>query len=151
MKATKASIENFFSSRKIAIAGVSRNPKKFGYQVFQLLKDKGIEVFPINPEADQIAGTPCFKNVAALPGNVQSLVILTPKKHTRAVVAEALAKGIENIWIQQMSDTPEAIELIRSKAVNLITGECIFLHSEPVKGIHKLHKCIRNFFGGMPK
>ena len=49
MKATKASIDTFLSTHKIAIAGVSRDPKKFGYLVFQQLKEKGFEVYPINP------------------------------------------------------------------------------------------------------
>jgi hypothetical protein len=151
MKATKASIDRFLSAQKIAIAGVSRDPKKFGFQVFKLFKDRGTEVFPINPEADRIDGTPAFKDVGSLPGNVRHLVILTPKKHTKAVVAEALAKGIDHLWIQQMSDTPEALDLARTKSVTLITGECIYMHAEPVKGIHKFHRGIRRFFGGMPK
>ena len=97
MKASKASIDSFLSTSKIAIAGVSRDPKKFGYLVFKQLKEKGFEVYPINPGADNIEGTPCFRSVSALPLNVHSLVILTPKKFTRDVVAEAMAKGIDNI------------------------------------------------------
>ncbi|MCX6276847.1 MAG: CoA-binding protein [Bacteroidetes bacterium] len=151
MKATKASIDKFLASRRIAIAGVSRDPKKFGYKVFKLLKDKGIEVFPINPEAGQIDGTPCFKNVDALPVNVHSLLILTPKERAKTVVADALAKGIDNFWIQQMSETPESIALIQSKSVNLVSGECILMYVVPVKGIHKFHRSLRTFFGGMPK
>jgi uncharacterized protein len=151
MKATKASINSFLSSRKIAIAGVSREPKKFGYQVFKQLKDKGFEVYPINPNADYIDGTPCFRSVSALPLSVHSLVILTPKKLTRDVVAEAITKGIDNIWIQQMSDTREAIELTKAHPVNLVTGECILMHTDPVQGIHKFHRNIKRFFGLYPR
>jgi predicted CoA-binding protein len=151
MKATKTSIDTFLSSRKLAIAGVSRDPKKFGHQVFLKLKEKGFEVYPINPGTDTIAGTPCFRNVGALPLNVHSLMIITPKKQTRDVVVEAIAKGIDNIWIQQMSDTPESIELARSYPVNLITKECILMHIDPVEGIHKFHRTIRRFFGLFPK
>ena len=151
MKATKASIESFLSSGKIAIAGVSRNSTKFGYQVFKQLKEKGFEVYPINPNADYIDGTPCFRSVSSLPLNVHSLVIITPKKHTRDVVSDAITKGIDSIWIQQMSDTPEAIELTRSRPVNLITKECILMHTDPVTGIHKFHKSIKRLFGFYPK
>ena len=151
MKTTQASINSFFSSRKIAIAGVSRDPKKFGHLVFKQLKDNGFEVYPINPGSDSIAGVPCFRSVGALPLNVHSLVIVTPKKHTRDIVAEAMSKGIDNIWIQQMSETPEAIELTKAHPVNLITKECILMHIEPVTGIHKFHRSIRRFFGLFPK
>jgi uncharacterized protein len=151
MKATKASIDSFLSSRKIAIAGVSRDSRKFGHLVFKLLKEKGFEVYPINPGTDNIAGTPCFRSVGALPLNVHSLLILTPKKQTRDVVAEAMAKGIDNIWIQQMSDTPEAIELTKVRPVNLVTKECILMHTDPVTGIHKFHRNIKKLFGIYPK
>ncbi len=151
MKATLKAIDTFLSSPKIAVAGVSRDSKKFGFQVFKLLKDSGVDVYPINPGADQIDGTPCFRSIGSLPADVNSLVILTPKKQTDAVVAEAITKGIGNIWIQQMCDTPGAIELARSSSINLVTGECLFMHTGPVKGIHKFHRNLKRFFGGMPK
>ena len=151
MKTSKASIDAFLSTRKIAIAGVSRDPKKFGFLVFKQLKEKGFEVYPINPGADNIAGTPCFRSVSALPLNVHSLVVLTPKKQTKDVVAEAMAKGIDNIWIQQMCDTPEAIELTKAHPVNLITKECILMHTDPVTGIHKFHRNIKKLFGLYPR
>ena len=151
MKATKTAINSFLSTRKIAIAGVSRDPKKFGHLVFRQLKEKGFEVFPINPDTDNIAGVPCFRSVSALPLSVHSLVIVTPKKNTKSVVADAMAKGIDNIWIQQMSDTPEAIELTKAHPVNLITRECILMHTDPVTGIHKFHRSIKKLFGLYPK
>ena len=135
----------------MAAAGVSRNPKKFGFQVFQLLREKGFEVYPINPAADDIDGVPCFRSAAALPLNVHNLLVLTPKKQTKEVVAAALAKGIDNLWIQQMSDTPEALELVRSRPVNLVTGECILMHVDPVTGIHRFHRAMRKIFGLFPR
>jgi predicted CoA-binding protein len=151
MKATKVQIDSFLAIRKVAIAGVSRDPKKFGYLVFKQLQEKGFEVYPINPGTDNIAGTPCFRSVSALPLNVHSLIIVTPKKQTRDVVAEAVTKGIDNIWIQQMSDTPEAIELAKSHPINLITRECILMHTDPVTGIHKFHRSVKKLFGLYPR
>jgi predicted CoA-binding protein len=151
MKAKQANIDAFLSSRKLAIAGVSRTPKKFGFEVFKTLREKGFEIFPINPAADQIDGIPCFKNISSLPVNIHHLLILTKKDQTKEVVKEALAKGIDNIWIQQGSSTPEAIELTRGHRINLITGECILMHADPVTGIHKFHRTLRRIFGFMPK
>ncbi len=151
MKATKAAIDSFLAIRRVAVAGVSRDPKKFGHLVFKQLKEKGFEVYPINPESDQIGGVQCFHSVSALPLNVHSLLIITPKKQTKSVVTEAVAKGIDNIWIQQMSDTPEAIELAMSHPINLVTGECILMHLDPVTGIHKFHRTVKKLFGLYPR
>jgi len=47
--ATKKQIEEFLESKNLAIAGVSRDKKKFGYRVFEDLTSKGYNAYPINP------------------------------------------------------------------------------------------------------
>ncbi|MEI8005167.1 MAG: CoA-binding protein [Bacteroidota bacterium] len=151
MKASRKSIEAFLENRKLAIAGVSRDKKKFGYTVFSELRKKGYEVYPVNPEADLIDGQACFHSVSALPVEVKYLLVVTPAKNTLEVLKEAIAKGIDNIWIQQMSDTKEAVEYLKDKNVNLIYKQCILMWTEPVTGFHKFHRSIKRFFGALPK
>ena len=150
MKATKASIDKFLAGRKMAIAGVTRDPKEFGYQVYEQIKKTGVEVLVVHPIAEKIDGISCYKNIGVLPDDVRHLIIVTPKRQTYNLVNDAIAKGIGNIWIQQMSGTPEAIELAKANKINLVTGECIFMHTEPLKGVHKFHRTIRRLFGRMP-
>lgn len=150
MKATKKQIEQFLSSRKIAIAGVSRDPKKFGAVVMKELRQKGFDVYPINPNCEVIHGDPCFPSVTALPPDIRNLLVLTPKAQTFQVVKEAVGKGITNIWVQQMSDTREAVDLLSKSNVNAITRQCILMWAEPVKSIHKFHRTIKMLFGRLP-
>jgi len=150
MKATKKQIEQFLSSRKIAIAGVSRDPKKFGAVVMKELRQKGFDVYPINPNCEVIHGDPCFPSVTALPPDIRNLLVLTPKAQTFQVVKEAVGKGITNIWVQQMSDTREAVDLLSQSNVNAITRQCILMWAEPVKSIHKFHRTIKMLFGRLP-
>jgi uncharacterized protein len=151
MKSSRKSIETFLEPKKMAITGVSRNPKKFGYQVYNSLKLKGYEVYPVNPMSTEINGERCYQNISELPSHISSLLILNSKENTRSIVKDAITKGINNIWIQQMSDTPEAIELASSGNVNLVHGECIFMFAEKVEGFHKCHRGVKKFFGALPK
>jgi predicted CoA-binding protein len=66
-------------------------------------------------------------------------------------VQEAVAKGVDHLWIQQMSETPEVMDFLKDKKVTLITRECILMWIEPVKSIHKFHRCIRKIFGRLPE
>ncbi len=50
-------IQKFLEPRKMAIAGASRNLKKFGGVVFKELKDKGFTLYPINPNARRNSGS----------------------------------------------------------------------------------------------
>ena len=49
-------IQDFIASEPIAMAGVSRDPKKFGFAAFRELKEKGMNIIPVNPYATEIHG-----------------------------------------------------------------------------------------------
>lgn len=147
---TKKQIEQFLANEPIAMAGVSRNPKKFGRVAYEELSRKGLRLLPINPNIESINGTTCYTDVKHLPEEVQSLIIMTKKDQTKRIIEDALAKGIKNIWIQQSSDTPEAISLLKDKDINLITRQCILMHHRP-DSFHKFHRNLKRFFGGLPK
>jgi len=55
-----ATIESFLSPKKLAIIGVSRNPKKFGRQVYDTLKEKGFTVYGVNPNAENLIHNLCI-------------------------------------------------------------------------------------------
>ncbi len=151
MRVTKKEIDSFLETRKLAIAGVSRKEKKFGYTVYMDLKEKGFDVYPINPNTDTLNGQTCFRSVSALPADVTKLVVLTKKPETLGILREAFDKGIKEVWIQQMSDTPEALNFSVAHFKTFIYKQCILMHTDPVKSIHKFHRSIKGFFGTLPK
>lgn len=144
-------IQQFLAPQKMAIAGVSRNPKKFGGSVFRELKKKGFELYPVNQQADEIQGVKCYKSVSELPEDVKHLFIVTPKASTAGIAGEAISKGMDMIWIQQYSDTPEAVKAIQEAGIPLIHKKCILMFADPVKGPHNFHRFLAKIFGGYPK
>ena len=150
-KVSKEQIESFLAPRRLAIAGVSRNPKKFGYQVMKELSDKGYSKLPVNPNADEIYGIRCYKRVSELPDDVDSLLIITPKPETDAVLEGALRNGLKNIWVHQTSDTADTLKIAEEYQKEIIYGKCIFMFAEPVVSVHKFHRALVKFFGGLPK
>jgi predicted CoA-binding protein len=147
---TLKQINEFLSYQPIALVGVSRNPKKFGYSAFKELKQKGMNIIPVNPEAIEIMGEKVYSNVTDLPSNVQAIIIFTRKDKTVSVIKDAKEKGIKQIWIQQMADSKEAVDELKGSDINYITGECILMHYKP-HSIHKFHRAISKFFGRFPK
>jgi uncharacterized protein len=147
---TLKQINEFIDSQPIAVVGVSRNPKKFGYAVFKELKEKGMKIIPVNPEADQILGEKSYPNVSVLPSDVKGILIVTNKNRTAAIIKEAKEKGIKNIWIQQNADTREALDELNGSEINFVTGECILMHYKP-HSLHKFHGTLKKIFGRFPK
>jgi uncharacterized protein len=148
--ATLKQINDFLGSQPIALVGVSRNPKKFGYTAFKELKEKGMKIIPVNPEAIEIMGEKVFPNVMMLPADVQGIIVLTKKDKTAGVIREAKEKGIKQIWIQQMAESKEALDELKGSDINYITNECILMHYKP-NSIHKFHGNLKKFFRMFPK
>ena len=147
----KESIEQFLVPKKIAVAGVSKNKKKFGYAVFSELRKKGYDICPINPTVGEIDGVKCYKSVSEIPIDYQKLFVVTPKTETDTIIKHAAEKGIKHIWVQQMSNTKETESIAKENDIELVQKECIFMFADPVKSIHKFHKAIWKLFGILPK
>ena len=148
--ATLRQIEEFLGSEPIAMAGVSRNPKKFGFAAFRELKEKGMNIIPVNPHADEIHGSKVYHDIKSLPDDVSALIVMTGKNQTAGVIREAREKGIRQIWVQQMAETKEALKELEGSGVNFITKECILMHYKP-HSIHKFHAAIRKLFRTFPR
>jgi uncharacterized protein len=147
---TLKEISEFIESQPVALVGVSRNPKKFGYTAFKELKDKGMKIVPVNPNAEEIFGEKCYPNVKMLPDDIKGIIIMTKKEQTASVVKDAREKGINHIWIQQMADSKEALAELKDSGINYIAGECILMHYKP-HSFHKFHGMLNKFFGRFPK
>jgi predicted CoA-binding protein len=147
---TRKVIDLFLSDKKLAIAGVSHNPKKFGHILFKTAKEKGFSAIPINKKGGNIDGTQCLESVDAIAGDIRNLLIVTNKKDTAEIVSQAIAKGIPNIWIQNGCESADAIKIAQDNHVNLVSKQCFFMYASPT-GIHKFHTTISKWFGGYIK
>lgn len=115
-------IAKFFTSPAYAVVGASANRNKFGNKVLLCYLQQNKKVYPINPREDTIAGLKCIKNIADLPDNVKSISIVTPPQVTEKIVAEAITKKIENIWMQPGAESDLAVQLCRNNHINVIAG-----------------------------
>ena len=146
----KESIDKFLAAKKIAVVGASANKKKFGYAIFNELRQKGYEICPVNPKLDEIEGVKCYKSVSELPNDFEKLFIVTPKTETDNIIRQAAEKGIKHIWVQQTSNTKETEKIASELNIDLIHKECLFMFADPTS-IHKFHRTIWKFFGALPK
>jgi predicted CoA-binding protein len=121
-------IEKFLAAKAFGVAGASTNRDKYGNRVLRCYLQNGLKAIPINPRADTIEGVPCVASVADLPADVKSLSVITPPKITEEVVEAAIAKGIENIWMQPGAESAAAVDRCRQAGINVIAdGSCLLV------------------------
>jgi predicted CoA-binding protein len=121
-------IESFLAAKTFAVAGASARQHKYGYKVFKSLLASGRETYPINPFADEIDGHKTYARIADLPVVPESLSIVTPPEVTRAVVADAIAAGVKNIWMQPGAEEESASLSAREAGIRVIDdGACVLV------------------------
>jgi predicted CoA-binding protein len=141
------SIESFLLCKRIAVAGASRDKRKFGYAIYTELKQRGYEVYAVNPLADEVAGDPCYASLELLKDKIDSVVMVVTPSKGEALVRQAAAIGVKQLWLQSGADSPELIALGKSLGMNVVAGKCILLYEEPVQSIHAFHRFFAKLFG----
>jgi predicted CoA-binding protein len=121
-------IQEFLNASRFAVAGASADPDKYGNKVFRALLQSGRQVFPLNPSAKDILGHSAYATLAELPEVPESLSVITPPHITRQVVAQAIATGVQNIWMQPGAEDQQASQAARQAGINVIDdGSCILV------------------------
>ncbi len=90
------SLTPFFHPRAIAVIGASRHATHIGYRLLESLQGGRFtgRIFPVNPQATEIAGLPAFPSLKSIPGPVDLAIIAVPPSSVLAVIDDCAAKQI---------------------------------------------------------
>ena len=94
---TRAQIDEFWSLKRLAIAGVSHNPQDFSRTVMSELQKRGYQVYPVNPNLKDVDGKPCYAQVQDIQPAVDGVIILTQPDATEQIVVDCAAAGVPRV------------------------------------------------------
>ena len=121
-------IRTFLNKKNIfAVVGASRDPKKYGYQVYKDLKNAGYEVYAVNPNAEEILGDKCYPSLENLLVKPDVVDVVVPPKVTEEVVKTCEKLGITKVWMQPGSESEKAIKFCEENGINLVHGVCVMV------------------------
>lgn len=152
----KDAARRFLEARRIAVTGVSQHPKgEASNGIYKRLRDRGYEVFAVNPNATTLEGDPAYPNLAAIPGGVDAVVIATRPEHAEATVREAIELGISQVWMHRSfgagSVDARAVELGRARGLTVIDGGCPLMFGQASDGGHRMMCRWFTFTGKVPR
>ena len=120
--------QEFLAQPRIAVAGVSRDPKQPANLIYRRLRDTGHEVFAVNPNAQELEGEPCLPTVTAIPNGVDGVVIVTTPEASEGVVLDCAAAGVPRVWLHRGlgpgSTSEKAVAYCRQHGISVIPGGC---------------------------
>ncbi|HWR83669.1 MAG TPA: CoA-binding protein [Candidatus Deferrimicrobium sp.] len=138
-------IESFIKSKHIAVVGVSG--RKFGGTIYKSLKERGYSVWPVHPTSRAFKGEACYASLRSIPEQVDAAVIAVSPANAEKVVEDAIQAGISKLWFQQGADFSKVVQKAKANGMEVVSGKCILMYTQPVRGIHGVHRFIARLFG----
>lgn len=156
MTKVKDAAQEFLGQHRIAVTGVSRAGTSHGANiVYQRLRDRGYDVFAVNPNTDTVEGDPAFPDLASIPGGVDAVVIGTRPERAQATVHECVDLGVKQVWMHRAfgkgSVSEEATAYGREHGLTVIDGGCPCMYGPTADGGHKVIKGICRLTGAVPR
>ena len=154
MQDVKEAASTFLANKRVAVTGVSRTPKTHGSNtVYRRLRERGYEVFAVNPNAQEVEGDRCYQDLKSIPGGVDAVVIGTRPEIAEDTMRECAELGIKHVWMHwgggasSVSDT--ATEYGRQQGITVIDGGCPLMFGPTADFGHKVMRVV--LAGRVPK
>ena len=157
MHPIKEAAAGFLANKRIAVTGVSRSAggEHGGNVVYRRLRDRGYEVFAVNPNAETVEGDTAYPTLSAIPSGVEAVVIGTRPEHAEATVKECEQLGIRHVWMHRAfgagSCSEPAALYGREHGMTVIDGGCPLMFDPTADVGHKIMKGILTLTGAVPR
>lgn len=156
MLKVKDAASKFLANRRVAVTGVSRKPQGHGSNVvYQRLRQRGYQVFAVNPNTDSVEGDRCFQDLRSIPGGVEAVVIATRPEIAEITMRECADLGIKHVWMHRSfgsgSVSKAAAAYGRQRGINVIDGGCPLMFDPTADFVHKAIRVACTLTGTVPK
>ena len=156
MTAIKDAAAEFLAHKRVAVTGVSRTPGNHGSNaVYKRLRERGYEVFAVNPNAEQVEGDRAYHDLRSIPGGVEAVVIGTRPERADETMRECAELGINHVWMHRgpgggsVSETATAYG--REHGITVIDGGCPCMFGPTADLGHKAMRVVFSLSGNVPR
>jgi predicted CoA-binding protein len=156
MPKIKEAASEFLGKKRVAVTGVSRHPKDHGSNiVYRRFRERGYEVFAVNPNAEEVEGDRCYRDLRSIPGGVDAVVIATRPETAEDTMRECADLGIEHVWMHRGpgagSVSEEAADYGRQRGIAVIDGGCPCMFGATADLGHKAMRIAFTLNGNVPR
>ena len=94
-------LDSFFAPASIALIGASRDHEKIPGRLLSMLRKNEFpgQLYPINPNYDEIDGLKCFRSIAEVGARIDLAVIVIPARAVLAALEQCATVGVKNAVI----------------------------------------------------
>ena len=95
--------------RRVAVIGASRDRAKFGNKAVRAFLESGFEVFPVNPNEQEVEGLPAYATVEAIPLELDLVSVYVPPTVGIKLLSGIAKKNPRELWLNPGAANPELL------------------------------------------
>lgn len=119
-------IRKMYNFKNIAVVGMSRDPVKAAHFVPKYMIERGYNIIPVNPSANEILGKRTYAKVSDIKSQVDMIDVFRPSEDVYSVVEDSVKKpGVKVIWLQEGIHNAEAEKMALDNKINVVFNRCI--------------------------
>lgn len=119
-------IRKMYNFKNIAVVGMSRDPVKAAHFVPKYMIERGYNIIPVNPSANEILGKRTYAKVSDIKSQVDIIDVFRPSEDVYSVVEDSVKKpSVKVIWLQEGIHNAEAEKMALDNKINVVFNRCI--------------------------
>jgi predicted CoA-binding protein len=155
MTTTIRQIDAFLALRRIAVVGVSRDPRQLSNTLWQELRQRRYDAIPVNPSTTEIDGRTCYASVGDIDPPVDGALIMTTAPVAERVLEECAAAGIGHVWLYGGlgggATSPTTVAVAQRLGLDAVAGHCPYMFLPGTPAVHGIHAFGKRLTGSYPK
>jgi uncharacterized protein len=119
-------IREMYTFKNIAVVGMSRDPVKAAHFVPKYMIEKGYNIIPVNPLANEILGRRTYSKVSDIKSQVDIVDVFRPSEDVYSVVEDSVKKpGVRVMWLQEGIHNTDAEKIALDNKINVVFNRCL--------------------------
>ena len=120
--------------RSIAVVGISANWYRPSYFAAKYMQDHGYQIFPVNPNYQEVLGQPCFPTIASIPEPVDIVDCFRKSEEIVPLAHEAIAKHAKVLWMQLGIRNDDAATIASAAGLDVVMNHCVKIEHARILG-----------------
>lgn len=119
----------------IAVVGCSSNPRKDAHRIPRYLLERGYEIVPVNPTAEEIFGRRAYDSLSEVDVEIDLVHVFRPSEEVAGIVEEAIAReDVRAIWTQLGIRDSEAARKAEEADLTVVQDRCMKVEHRRLMG-----------------
>ena len=116
--------EQLQTKKSYAFIGVSQDETKYSYEVFNMMRKHGYNIFPVNPKYSEIVGFTCYQSINALPEKPEVIMLIMSPQNSEKMLDNLAINKDSIFWFPPNCFSEQVIEKAKLLGLAFVYDEC---------------------------